>query len=552
MNKSFTINLLKECRILYLILGLICYTSCSGGGGTDSPSPPKEEQKPQDPEEITNSQNLNKGLFFPKGKQLASLCVINGNGLSEADRVLVATLQGLAAKTSSEQIFIEEGGATTTWKKYLNSRYGVTLKDFTSAYELLAYFKKSINIEGYVLYNRTSNPRSLTVASGLCGPLNAIAVDKHQKNMVVSSGVNKCIMDVSDRDEKWAYNKYPNAYNKQFAAELSQVLNHHLRDYVSLTNCFVFYDGDAPSAWRTEVLQGVQREGYLIGGGPDEFGRISNNSEQGVPMIGADMASNLSTLSSIYSTTGLKQIANSDDVTTEADVHYVSFMFTDGDNVAYDLWTMHDVFSDPLRGTIPVGYTISPWLYDLAPSVLRWYYENKTQNDYFICGPSGCGYVYPTMLSAGDHTTDFIDNCNEIAGATGLNMINVIDYGGVNNMPLWNKFLAQPNIDAIIYTGYAEDSNGSIKFSDNDKPVIEAGDLLWGGLAGEENGLITRTNAKPTDPTKTAGYTLVVVHVWSKGYSDIKKVVDGFNSKVRVVTPEKFVKLVKKNLAPNA
>src|ERR1044072_8843020 len=58
-----------------------------------------------------------KGIFHTKGTALTSLDVISSSNLTDnASKVLVSTLQGLVAKTSGEQIYIDEGGATAVWK----------------------------------------------------------------------------------------------------------------------------------------------------------------------------------------------------------------------------------------------------------------------------------------------------------------------------------------------------------------------------------------------------------------------------------------------------
>lgn len=531
---------------LYYFFFAILLSSCNGEPNGLDNSVGDITDKPTIPDEIPNEQALPEGVLFPKGKKLRTLYSIDGKSLADDQRIFIATLQGLAAKNSSEQIFIEEGGATTVWKNFLKTEYGVEIKEIESFNELVRRFVKILDVKGYVLYDKRQNPRSLTAANSLCGPLNAVAVDKYQEVAISNLGISKCLMDVTDKDDKWVLEKYESTFYKKFAAELSPEIKHHLRDYVTLTNCFVFYDG--LTSWRTGILQNIPNGGICIGGGLDEFNMIKNATEQGVPFIGTDMASNLSLLSSVYETKELCQPRDSEEIAND-DVHNVCFMLTDGDNIAYNLWTMYDIFSNPIRGRFPVGYTISPSLYDLAPSVLKWYYKNKTKNDNFICGPSGIGYSYPTMFSK-DKLDTFLGQCNALAGVTGLRICNVIDYGGIDNMDLWERYLKQPNIDAIFYTGYAEPSNGSIKFTSNGKPVIEAGDLLWGGLS-EEDDLINRINSKPANPRIQEGYTLVVVHVWSKNLSHLKTVVDGLNKNVRVVTPENFVKLIKKNLISN-
>lgn len=530
--------------VFFICCSLLSLVACSEASNEMENSNDNTMEQPSDPDEIINDQHLAEGLFYPKGKELKVLCTINNSVLTDNQRVCISTLQGLAAKMSGEQIYIEEGGASTVWKNHLNTSYGVEIKEFGSFEELVTYFCKAIDIQGYVLYNKLRNSRSLTAAVALCGPLKAVAVDKPLEKEINSLGITTCLMDVSDRDEKWVFKKYKSTFYKKFAAELSPDIEFHLRDYVTLTNCFIFYDG--LTYWRNSVLQDIQTGGVCLGGGLDEFKMIKNATEQGIPFVGTDMAPNLATLSSIYDTEGLCQPRSDEEAVEEEDVHYVTFMLTDGDNVSYDYWTMYDIYSDPIRGSFPVGYTISPSLYDLAPSVLNWYYQHKTVNDYFVCAPSGLGYTFPTLFPQ-DKIDAYLNQCNRMAKATGLHIFNVIDAGGVNNMSLWEKYLQQPDIDAIFYTGFAEPSNGTIKLASNGKPVVEAGDLLWGGLS-EESDLIDRINAKPANPKVQEGYTLVIVHVWTKGFKNMKTVVDGLNKNVKVVTPEMFVKLIKKNL----
>jgi hypothetical protein len=193
-----------------------------------------------------------------------------------------------------------------------------------------------------------------------------------------------------------------------------------------------------------------------------------------------------------------------------------------------------------------MGYTISPSLVDLAPAALRWFYENASGKDCFIAGPSGSGYTFPSKMPAAS-LDKYLDRLNTFMGKANLNIVNILDQGVIGRMDLWNKYLSHSNINGLIYTGYGEAPHGSIQFSDNGKPVIEARDNLWAGLE-EEATVISNINSRPTDPSNVSGYTLVFVHAWTKDLSSIQTVVNGLNANVRVVTPDAFIKLVKTNL----
>lgn len=531
---------------IYLLI-LLCWCCACSDSSDQTPEPPIDpptEIPEEEDKEIIHTPHLATGIVHQKGKELKSLHIISGSQLNDAQKVAVATLQGIVAKTSSEQIYIDEGGPSGVWKNYLQSKYGITLKNVASFDELIKTYQQKGFIKGYVRYDRSSDKRSLTAATSLSGPMQAIAVDKSLENSIKQLGVSKMLADVSGKNEKWVYTNYPKAFTKKNVAELSPDIHHHLRDYISLTDAFTFYDGITP--WRTSVLKALDDGAYCFGYGENEFDMVADASAQGISTLPTDLAANLAPLSSIYATEGLKQRPAATEVTTEDDVHYVTFLVSDGDNIAYNLWSQHAYFTHPLSGSIPIGYTITPSLYDLAPAALRWYYEKSTPNDYFVCGPSGSSYIFPSRMPS-NKLDAYVTKLNEFAGATGLTICNILDQGAINKMEIWDKYLAQPNIDALIYTGYGESPHGSIQFSANGKPIIEQRDNLWQGLE-EEQTVIANINSRPADPYTAEGYTLVFVHVWTKDLSHVQTVVNGLNSNVRVVTPDKFVKLVQQNL----
>lgn len=235
-------------------------------------------------------------------------------------------------------------------------------------------------------------------------------------------------------------------------------------------------------------------------------------------------------------------------------VHYVTFLVSDGDNVAFNLWAMQDYFSHELHGQFPLGYTISPSLYDLAPAVMRWYFDHAAAGDYFVAGPSGSGYVFPSKMPA-DKLDAYLSRLDAYLALSGLNFCNILDQGIMDNPQVYEKYLAQPHIDAVFYTGYGEKGEGRIRFADNGKPIIEQRSVLWKGIdggtdRGEERSVIEQINSRPANPHTAEGYTFVFVHCWTKDQAAVKRVIDGLNENVRVVPPDVFVQLVRQNLSP--
>jgi GxGYxYP putative glycoside hydrolase C-terminal domain len=264
----------------------------------------------------------------------------------------------------------------------------------------------------------------------------------------------------------------------------------------------------------------------------------------------------MSTLSSVRENSPLRQQpAYSRRSDGEKNVHYVCFYMSDGDNVGYTSWTMQQKFGSTAaatgRGQFPLGWGISPSLVDVAPSMLRWYYQNATPDDRFITGPSGPAYTYPTHWPVQNLNT-YIKRTNEFLGASDIHILQIMDdNGNISRMDLWDKFLAEPNINAIFFTAYSASMPlpGSILFSPNGKPVIQQRDILWADYE-EAPALAANINSRSTDPSLDDSYSLVMVHVWDYGVSDIQAAIDLFNPNVKVVTPEEFVRLIKKNLTP--
>ncbi|MPY60036.1 GxGYxYP domain-containing protein [Streptomyces spongiae] len=489
-----------------------------------------------------------RGIALPKATPLRRLDVIpSGTFTSDADRVLVAALQGLVAKTSSEQIFIDEGGPGAVWKDFLHTEYGVVLDDSRPTWPaLLKRFRQ--HLAGYVLYDMAGNPPSVNVASSLSGPMKALPVDVSQEAQVRALGVTRQVLDVTGRTEKWAYDRYGRLFSRTTAAELNPSVRYHLRDYIAMTDAFTFYDG--VTDWRAQVLGAMKPGAALMGYGNNEYDMVEQASQRGVTSIPSDLAPNLSALSAVYGNEGLTQKPQPTPKTRNK--HYVSFVISDGDNVAWNLWGLQQYFSNPDRGRFDVGYGIAPSLVDLAPAAMRWYYENASRgaaSDCFIAGPSGSGYVFPAKMPPDDLAL-FTNRLNAYMAAGDLGISEILDdQDSFFRNDVWSAYLRQPNIDALFFFGYGDTDRISGRISwVNGKPVIAQRDVLWAGLT-EEGDLIRNINSRPAAPTSADGYTLVLVHCWTKSLSDIRTVVDGLGPDVEVVTPKAFTELIVRNRA---
>lgn len=80
----------------------------------------------------------------------------------------------------------------------------------------------------------------------------------------------------------------------------------------------------------------------------------------------------------------------------QEDKVYVSFIISDGDNLpVLTINNFPQLWVDKLRGSFPIGWTISPAARLLIPAVVDYFYQTSTQQDDWMTAVSGVGYTYP-------------------------------------------------------------------------------------------------------------------------------------------------------------
>jgi hypothetical protein len=96
-----------------------------------------------------------------------------------------------------------------------------------------------------------------------------------------------------------------------------------------------------------------------------------------------------------------EKFVNNDAALTETffdDTYYFTVYIGDYDSSAWLKMMVPDCFEDKQRGKMPMMWAFNPNLSDRVPMIFDYVYENKTENDYFVTGDSGAGYVFPSRL----------------------------------------------------------------------------------------------------------------------------------------------------------
>jgi hypothetical protein len=77
---------------------------------------------------------------------------------------------------------------------------------------------------------------------------------------------------------------------------------------------------------------------------------------------------------------------------------YISFFVGDYDSAAWFYQKVPEMWNDPARGTIPLGWPFNPNLADRFAPGMVYTRRLKSRNDFFIAGDSGAGYLNPGCL----------------------------------------------------------------------------------------------------------------------------------------------------------
>jgi len=482
---------------------------------------------------------------YPISSPPDTMYLVNINGMSATQQLTVVTLQGLLAKTKprimvqrSANIFISD-----------LQNYGVTydstyLNDFSG---LLSHFKNDFS--GYVECNGTDTV--INGAISICSPLNAIAVDSADTQSVNALGIPQ-LYNVIGKGQVWAFDTFQNLYNHRIVDYQEATKCTYLSDYSVFTGAFHFWDVLPLTDLSYAAFRHVQLNGALLGWG-DEHTTVFTASQYGLHVHAADFASNLSVYSNF--SVPVQQKNHSADTTIIPGKHTVCFVMTDGDNVQWltnDFATNTGWYGSHNRGQVNIGWTVSPALAELAPTVLKYFYDSAastpTGQDYFVGASSGMGYIYPSDFTPLDSGTAITERMLHKAD---LRIQTIID--DTYQSYVMQDYLQQADIDAILFFSYGDGYMGLHGFTDcyYGKPVISARYSLWGGVYSPAS-LAQVLDTSSTDPYSPDGYSLVDVHVWDNTVDSVIKCVQLLDTNVRVVTPDAFVKLFVKGTSCTA
>ena len=502
----------------------------------------------------------------PKAAKQATSLYLIGEPSAFSDKLTLATLQGLVANQSEDQILLN-AGAYNNYKSYLSENWDCKVttqvdgKNVTLS-NLLAHYKD--NLSGYILASDDSASDSGNVAISLAGLLNAVVVTSKNQTLCDDLGLT-CLLDATDKDDAWLRaSEYWGQLNTRVAVEQPLNMAPKLADYAVMCKAyFSFYNGKN-SEEHQQKYSYLQDNGIIMGYNNTlgEYDTVASLSKVNLQMIPSDHAYNLSTLSG-FKTAIYDQKTAVVSGETGKRIHTVCIVLSDGDNLQWltnDFTTSSKWWANTNRGKFFMGWGLPATAIDMVSPMQAYLYDSMTMRDEFIMQLSGLGYTFPSRWSSAARR-EMAAKLAEYMVRSDLHYAEILDDNGMNERVM-SDFTRQEGIDGLFYIDYSNYAGmkGQILWTNN-KPTVAARYRLWANTTdGSITSIARSINSASTDPTKASSYSFIIVHAWS-GLSGgnlvdsgntmdaVAQLVKKLDSSVEVVSPSEFMNRIITNHA---
>ena len=344
------------------------------------------------------------------------LFLLEQNGLSAADNLLASTLQGVTSRVSPQMYRAKDvlKPATSSYALWLSTTatlFDVAL-DRTYLADLPGLLKAlAPGLDGYVLAN--ADDASTNTAAAVCAARRAVAVTTANEATAIAAGLTM-LFDVRGRDTAWALATFNGTAGFSYSRNVTVIQDYakagsFMTDFSVASAALQWWDAGMNTSLAGTLLRSMRPGFAALGWGPDEIGTVSNLSRAGGAMIASDWAQNVDVLSA-FDIPAFTQKPSVPLPPPAKQQHTVSFLMSDGDNIQFDLGgfamasdTAH--FGSVDRGSVSMGWTLSPALAELAPGTLSYLYTaasngsapggpappNTDGRDLFVGSVSGFG-----------------------------------------------------------------------------------------------------------------------------------------------------------------
>ncbi len=325
-----------------------------------------------------------------------------------------------------------------------------------------------------------------------------------------------------------------------------QVANALFRDYIVATKAPVFWlDPNVAdeAALFTEILKTMEPDTPYLGWFPngDEMTGVTLCAQNASVVVAADYFYNASVFSGVRAP--IKSFQPAARVPQLGNKIYLSLTLVEGDNIQYDQHRLRQMWDDATRGQVPLGWSISVLLLDIAPAMLSYFQQTQTTNDLLVAGPSGAGYTYPVMWPA-SALPKYAQRSGAYMQRTGMKTLFAYNRDNSTDVPLTNSLvnLYKSNIPGLEGIVYNYESSSQVGLIDG----LPVATLL--GVNDTQSGIAELTTIAQGWNGTSPLFVAAGLESWNMMPSDAKTLVSSIGSQFEVVRPDVFFKLMLQSL----
>lgn len=317
-----------------------------------------------------------------------------------------------------------------------------------------------------------------------------------------------------------------------------------LRDYAVANKAMVFWlesNLTEEKALFEEILSATEpNTPYLGWFGNDVAGEFSGTelaSKHGNYVLAADWFNNMTVFSGAKGKIKKQKPVAAPELENKI---YITFTLGEGDNLQYNQHRMRIIWDDERRGSVPINWTTSPLLYDVAPSILGHFQQTATDNDLLIVGPSGAGYIYPNVWPDETFHT-FAKQTGKYMKKTGMDIIYALNREDHRDVMLTEQ-------KAQAYIDYANPNGIFIGWDNYSETTILNGKLpqsilLSASSVGQAKEVIARETVDWDGESPL--FVAMGMLAWSIGPSEIEEIVNSLGEEFEVVRGDQYFELVR-------
>ena len=328
----------------------------------------------------------------------ATLDCIDVSSASSAELDLFASLEGIVNRAQPRIVCVSsgDGEGKFSWLNLHNLPYTLI-----NGYSAIA--KYQTNVAGLVVTD-PNQLDTLNLATTIAGVSNLLVCDPSLLPTLTEPPYNLPISQdlrgrFSNKYQVYGYlytNYWPQCTHRMITGLYTNI-HGELRDYAVAVKCATvwldpgtlnFQDKSTLALFLNNM---TALNGVYTGWWPNEGNGLGWIAQYGIPVLASDYFQNASVFSGLPRTINVPDIPPPPPLANKV---YVAMILSDGDNIQYMQHVMKMDWDNPIRGTVPIGWTVSPLAVDFDPIMLNHYWNSATSNDCLVSGPSGAGYSH--------------------------------------------------------------------------------------------------------------------------------------------------------------